>query len=156
MVQVSRPRGSACSSSSPASARSGKPSSLSCPINFAAVPCCQAALNAWTLSNPAHGCWSTLSPSTALVPVLSPRSLNHKDLKRRSLVPVEHGLNPDTVDLTVQPSQRAAVPACPPWAPQPVGSVHLSKVLKFSSSSLPDGPRCSKDLMSLCILACEQ
>ena len=156
MVQVSRPRGSACSSSSPASARSGKPSSLSCPINFAAVPCCQAALNAWTLSSPAHGCWSTLSPSTARVPVLSPRSLNHKVLKRRSLVPVEHGLNPDTVDLTLQPSQRAAVPACPPWAPQPVGSVHLSKVLKFSSSSLPDGPRCSKDLMSLCILACEQ
>ena len=156
MVQFRRPRGSACSSSSPASARSGKPSSLSCPINFVAVPCCQASLNAWTLSSPAHGCWSTLSPSTARVPVLSPRSLSHNDLKRRNLVPVEHGLNPDTVDLTLQPSQRAAASACPPGAPQPVGSVHWSKVMKLSPSSLPDGPKCSKDLMSLCILACEQ
>ncbi len=59
-------------------------------------------------------------------------------------------------DLTMQPSQWTAVPAGPPWAPQTVESVHLSKVLKFSSSSLPDGPRCSKDLMSLYILACEQ
>ncbi len=107
-------------------------------------------------ASPAHGCWSTLSPSTAHVPVLSPRSLNHNDLKRRNLVPVEHGLNPDTVDLTLQSSQRAAASACPPWAPQPVGSVHLSKVMKLSPTSLSDGPRCSKDLMSLCILACEQ